>query len=77
MEHAVHTVQLERVLGEVDALHREPARVLLLERRVVVVRERVPADRVVTALEERAEKLRADEPGGAGDDVAHRRNARC
>ena len=71
MEHAVDPVELEWIVGEVDALDRQAARVLLLQRRVVVVRERVPADGVVAALEERAEELRPDEPGGAGDDVAH------
>ena len=77
MEHAVDAREVELVRGEVDPLHREPARVLLLQRRVVVVGERIPADRVVAPLEQRAEELRADEPGRAGDDVAHRGNARC
>ena len=57
MEHAVEPVQRKRVLGEVDALDRQPGGVRLLQRRVVVVRERIPADRVVPALEERALEL--------------------
>ena len=72
VEHPVDAREAELVRGDVDALHRETARVLLLQRRVVVVGERIPADRVVPPLEERAQELRADEPGGAGDDVAHR-----
>ena len=71
MEDAVDASEVERILDEVDALDREPRRVLLLERRVVVVREQVPADRVVAAVEERSEEMRADEAGRTGDDVAH------
>ena len=61
----------KRHADEVDSLNREPGRVLLLERGVVVVGERVVARGLVTPLEERPEEVRADEPGGAGDDVAH------
>ena len=71
MEDAVYAGEVERVLDEVDLLDRETLRVLLLQRRVVVVRERVPADGIVAAVEERAEQVRADEAGRAGDDVAH------
>ena len=71
MEDAVDALEVERAVDEVETLDRQPAGVLLLQRRVVVVRERVPARRVVAPLEERAEQVRADEPGGAGDDVAH------
>ena len=71
MEDAVDAREIERILDEVDLLDRQPLRVFLLQRRVVVVGERIPADRVVAAIEERAEEVRADEPGCTGDDVAH------
>ena len=71
MEDAVVAVEVELVLRDVETRHREVARVLLLQRRVVVVGVGVPARRIVAALEERAEELRPDEPGRAGDEVAH------
>ena len=71
MEDAVEPVELERVLRKVDAGDRKIAGVLLLQRRVVVVREGVPADGIVAAFQKRAEELGADEPGCAGDEVAH------
>ncbi len=73
MEDPVGALEIERILDEVDALDGQSARVLLLQRRVVVVGERVPADCVVPSLEKRSQELRADEPGGTGDDVAHSR----
>jgi hypothetical protein len=72
VEHAVHAGQIERLLGQIAAQHVEPAGVLLFFGRVVVVGEAVDADDVVAILEQRVRKLRADEPGGSGDDVSHR-----
>ena len=48
-----------------------PRDVLLLQRDVVVVGEAVEADDVVTLGAERLGEVRADEAGGAGDEVAH------
>ncbi len=53
VEDAVHPFEVERVLDEVDALDGQSASVLLLQRDVVVVGERVPADGVVPALQKR------------------------
>ncbi len=73
MEDAVEAVEVELVLCDVETRDGEVARVLLLQRRVVVVGEGVPADGVVPALDERAQELRPDEPGRAGDEVPHGR----
>ena len=51
VEDAVDTRELELVLGEVDAPDVEAARVLLLQARVVVVREAVETDDLVAFLE--------------------------
>ncbi len=72
MEDAVDAVEIERLLGEIEAAHVEAARVLLLLGRVVVVGEAVDADDVVARLEQRLREVRADEAGGSGDDVSHR-----
>ena len=48
---------LERVRREVEPRDRKVACVLLLERRVVVLRVRVPASRVVPLLEQGAQQL--------------------
>ena len=71
MEDGVVAGEVERVGGEVDASQVEPAGVLLLERRVVVVGQAVDADDLVTGGEEPFGEVRADEPGCAGDGVAH------
>ena len=47
MEDAVDAVEVDRVAREVEAADVEPARVLLLQRDVVVVGEAVEADDVV------------------------------
>ena len=57
VEDAVDPGELERVLDQIDSLDRNPVGVLLLQRRVVVVRERVPADSVMAALEQSAEEV--------------------
>ena len=44
VEDAVVAREVERIAGEVGALQDEAARVLLLQRRVVVVREAVQPD---------------------------------
>ena len=49
MEDAVEAGEVERILGQVDVADVEPARVLVLERRVVVVGEAVEADDLVAA----------------------------
>jgi hypothetical protein len=71
MEDAVDAVEVELLVGEVDAQHLEAARVLFLLGRVVVVREAVDADDVVPGLLQRARELRADETRSARDDVSH------
>ena len=48
MEDAVKACEVEGILGEIDATHVEAARVLFLQRRVVIVGEAVEADHVVT-----------------------------
>ena len=72
MEDTVHTIEVERFLGEVETAHIEPARVFLLLGRVVVVREAVDAGDVVARFLQCLRKVRADEAGGSGDDVSHR-----
>src|SRR3990172_3298382 len=65
VEDAVNAVEPERVDADVDPLDREAARVLLLQLRVVVVGEGIPARGVVPPVEERPQELRAHEAGGA------------
>jgi len=72
VEDPVHAGQIERLLGQIAAQHVEPACVLLFFNRVVVVGETVDSDDVVALFDQRVGKLRADEPGGSGDDVSHR-----
>jgi hypothetical protein len=67
----VVAAELQLVLDEVHALHREPASILLLALEVVVIGERIPADGLVATVEERLQQMGADEAGGARDDVAH------
>ena len=62
------TYVADAVQATVDA---ERGRVLLLQRRVVVVVEAVPADDVVPRGRERLGEVGADEAGGACDDVPH------
>jgi len=73
VEDAVEAAEVEVVLGQVDPANLDPARVLLLQRGVVVVREAVDPDDLVAPLEELLGQLRPDESGRAGDDVPHRR----
>ena len=54
MEDPVDAGEIERLLGQIDAAHVEPARVLLFLGGVVVVGEAVDADDVVALLEQRA-----------------------
>jgi hypothetical protein len=72
VEHAVDTVEIEVALREIDAPHVELPRVLLLLSWVVVIGEAVDADDVVARRGERLGEIRADESGGACDDVPHR-----
>ena len=72
MEDAVEAREVELVLGQVDTADVEAARVLLLKRDVVVVREAVETDDLVAAFEQRLGEVRADEPGGSGDGEPHR-----
>ena len=72
VEDAVEAGEVELVAGEVEAAHVEPAGVPLLQRGVVVVGERVDPDDLVPGRLERLGEVRADEAGGAGDDVPHR-----
>ena len=73
VEDAVEAGEIERVLGQVDVANIETAGVLVLERRVVVVREAVEPDHLVAARLQRLGEMRADETGSARDDVSHRR----
>ena len=72
MEHAVDAVEVERLLGKVEAAHVEPLRIRLFLGRVVVVGEAVDADDLVARRLERACELRPDEAPGTRDDVSHR-----
>ena len=72
MEDPVDAGEVERVVGEVDAPDVEVARVLLLQRRVVVVGEDVEPHHFVAVGQEPLGEVRADEAGGAGDHVPHR-----
>ena len=63
MEDAVDAVQLEVVHREIESLDVEPARVLLFERDVVVVREAVDAGDVVTLRAQPLRQVRPDKPG--------------
>ena len=72
MEDAVDAVQVERVLDEVEATHVERGGVLLLQLRVVVVRERVDADDLVAGGEQPLGEMGADETGRACDECSHR-----
>src|SRR5258708_15477984 len=71
MEDAVKAREVELVLGQVEATDVAATRVFLLQRRVVVVGEAVDADDVVAACDERLDEMRPDEPGRAGDGIAH------
>ena len=72
MEDAVEAGEVERIAREVDTLEDETARILLLEGRVVVVRETVEPDDVVAARGQRVREMRADEARGSGHEVSHR-----
>src|SRR5581483_7071485 len=72
MEDAVDAVEVERVGGEVEAQDVEAGGVPLLLCRVVVVGEAVDSDDLVAGVRELVRQMRADEPGGAGDEVPHR-----
>ena len=71
VEDAVEAVDFDRVAREVTPDDRLPARVLLLQGDVVVVREAVEADDVVPLGAEGLGQVGADEAGGAGDEIAH------
>ncbi len=72
MEDAVEACEVQLVRGEIEPADVEPARVLLLQRGVVVVRERVHPHDVVAGGLQRFREVRADEPRGAGHHVSHR-----
>ena len=72
MEDAVEAAEVELVLGQVEALELDGARVLLLLRGIVVVGQAVDPDDVVPARAELLGEVRADEPGRAGDHKSHR-----
>ena len=63
MEDAVNAGEVQFVLGEIEPLDVETARVLLLQRDVVVVREAVDRGDVVALGVQRLRQVRADEPG--------------
>ena len=71
VEDAVDAGELEVLLCEVEAGDVEARRVLLLQRRVVVVGKAVNAEDLVTLSRQRLCEVGADEPGRAGDDVPH------
>jgi hypothetical protein len=71
VEDAVEAGEVEIVLCKVDAAHVEPAGVLLLERRIVVVGEAVEADGLVPGGNERLREVRSDEAGCARDGIPH------
>ena len=71
MEDAVVSSEVKLILGEVDTLDVERARVLLLQPRVVVVGEAIEADDLVTLLEQILGEVRADEAGRPGHGIAH------
>lgn len=78
VEHAVRAAD-ERgdvVLREVGAHDVQAGRVLLLQRRVVVVVERVDADDLVAGGVECLAQMRPDEAGGSGDEVSHATDCR-
>ena len=76
VEDAVDPPEVDRVAREVEPEDLLPARVLLLQLDIVVIGEAVDPDDVVPEVAQRGRKVRADEPGRAGDDEAHRRNCR-
>src|SRR3954466_9899600 len=71
MEDAVETVERQVLVGEVEPGDLEGGRVLFLQRRVVVVGERIDCDDLVTAGDERLRQMRSDEPGRPRDEVSH------
>ena len=71
VEDAVGAGEIEVFLCEVEARHVEPGRVLLLQRRVVVVGEAIDCEHLVARREQLLGQLRADEAGCPGDDVLH------
>ena len=71
MVDAVDAVEVEVALGEVDPHDVEPARVVFLLARVVVVGERVDGDDAVSTAAQRFREVRADETRGTGYDVSH------
>ena len=76
VEDAVEAREVELASARSTVRRSQPAAssrvgVLLLEREVVVVGEAVDPDDVVAGGGERLGEVRADEPGGAGDGVAH------
>ena len=65
-------VEVDRVAREVEPEDLLAARVLLLQRDVVVVGEAVEADDLVALGAQGLGEMRADEAGGAGDEIPHR-----
>src|SRR5439155_21497254 len=72
VEDAVVAGEVELIPGEVEPEDVEPARVLLLQSRVVVVGEAVDPDDAVAVLGQRRREVRADEARRACDRVPHR-----
>ena len=71
VEDTVEAREVELVPNEVALTHVQPLGVLLLEIRVVVVREAVDADDFVAARRERFREQRADEARRACDEISH------
>src|SRR5207244_1220370 len=75
MEDPVHSVEVQVALREIEAQHVELAGVLLLQRRVVVVRERVDGEDLVPTAEQGLGQVRADEARRSRHQIAHGRGA--
>ena len=76
MEDAVEAGEVDRVARQVEPEDLLAADVLLLQRDVVVVGEAVEPDDLVALGAQGLREMRADEAGGAGDEIPHRRNCR-
>jgi hypothetical protein len=61
VEDSVEAREIKGVFGEVEAQDLEPASVLLLQLRVVVVREAVDPDDLMSTCDESISEVRADE----------------
>ena len=76
VEDPVEAGEVDRIAGEVEPQDLLATGVLLLQRDVVVVGEAVEPDDLVPLGLQCLGEMRADEAGGAGDEVSHRRNCR-